>query len=219
MISKHIIIKSGESDMEGVCLAGSPILRSVHSNMRNAGLFLVYLHSPGQAAQCRHPPHSGSSDTARRTDPWPPHRTHCDRSSSCPESSACTGDTSCPTGTKRTPTVTNPEESPWRSPRDPVDPTFSLSQTLSLLRYAMLSRSSSVISSTDRTSNWLLLTLWLLLFLCSDLSTCPVRQQATPDAQHACEINLAELVIQKQSNWPCLTRVCWQMWITHLYLE
>lgn len=57
--------------------------------------------------------------------------------------------------------------------------TFSLSQILSLLRYAMLSRSSSVISSTDLRSNWLFLTLWLLLFLCSDLSTCPVTTQTT----------------------------------------
>lgn len=57
--------------------------------------------------------------------------------------------------------------------------TFSLSQILSLLRYATLSKSSSVISSIDLTSNWLFLTLWLLLFLCSDLSTCPVTAQTT----------------------------------------
>lgn len=56
--------------------------------------------------------------------------------------------------------------------------TFSLSQILSLLRYAILSRSSLVISSTDFTSYWLLLELWLFLFfrfspLCIS-STCPI---------------------------------------------
>lgn len=62
--------------------------------------------------------------------------------------------------------------------------TFSLSQILSLLRYATLSRSSSVISSTDLTSYWLFLTLRLFLLVWSSpahLSTCPIttdRRQA-----------------------------------------
>lgn len=164
------------------CFVGFPVLMSVCSNMRNADSFLFHLHSPGRAAQCGHPPRSGSSDRARRTGPWPPHRTRCDRWSWCPESSACTGGTSCPAGTQRTRTLTNPE----RLRNLHGDPrlsllicTFSLSQILSLLRYATLSRSSSVISSIDLTSNWLFLTLWLLLFLCRDLSTCPVTAQTT----------------------------------------
>lgn len=166
--------------MWDACSVGSPTFTSVYSNMRNADLFLFYLHLPGRAARRGHPPRSGSSDTGRRTDLWPPRRTHCDRSSSCPESSACTGDTSCPTGTKRTGSVTDPERLKNRHGDrhgSLLICTFSLSQILSLLRYAMLSRSSSVISSTDLTSNWLFLTLWLLLFLCRDLSTCPVTTQ------------------------------------------
>lgn len=61
--------------------------------------------------------------------------------------------------------------------------TFSLSQILSLLRYAMLSRSSSVISSTDLMSYWLFLMLRLFLLLCTSpthaSSTCPITTDKT----------------------------------------
>lgn len=149
---------------------------------------LLFEHWPGWAAQSPRPLRICSLGTVHRTDLCPPHRNHCDTLFWCPESFVCTGGTSCPENK-------NKKQRKWRKSHQthkylcqkfPEFLTFSLSQILSLLRNAMLSRSSLVISSTDFTTYALFLENWPMIFLRLTLtwspSTCPAA--AGNETQH-----------------------------------